>query len=298
MKVDELPRFLQTLESLPRPFDAQSILYDSIFRSGYLHFGFWPAEGDGPADLQRLLDNVRRAQARFAEELLAHLPPGRHRVLDVGAGFGRLASRLTAAGHAVTAVTPCAHQASEIIVRHPGVAVVRGRLEEVGPALPAGGFDVIVFSESFRYVHLPRALAIVDRLLARDGRVLIADWFAREPAAARPAGGGHDHVERAFREAIAAYGLAVVAERDVTGNVLHTVKLAHDVLCELYLPLVGFAFATLAQRRRRVFRLALRVWRRWFEPSVLRHLPGLADPAAFTTRYRYLFVVLGRRPVS
>src|SRR3970282_936798 len=152
MKVDELPWFLRTLESLPRPFDAQSILYDSIFRSGYLHFGFWPTEGDAQSDLQRLLDDVRRAQVRFADELLAHLPPGRHRVLDVGAGFGRLASDLTMAGHAVTAVPPGAHQANEISARHPRVATIRGRLEEAGPALPAGGFDVIIFSESFRYV--------------------------------------------------------------------------------------------------------------------------------------------------
>ncbi|MGH7256376.1 MAG: hypothetical protein ACREI3_11420, partial [Nitrospirales bacterium] len=68
MKIEELPQFLRILETHKGSFDPLHLMYHKVFRSGYLHFGFWPAERATDADLEALLDNFRSAQARFADE--------------------------------------------------------------------------------------------------------------------------------------------------------------------------------------------------------------------------------------
>jgi SAM-dependent methyltransferase len=291
VRIEELPKFLQTLGNQNGSFDPLHILYHHVFRSGYLHFGFWPEEHGKDADLQAVLESLRSAQARFADELLATMPKGTHRVLDVGAGFGRFSLELLRQGHSVTAITPCRYQAQQIVDQSPEIRVEHGRFQEVAWNLPSGSFDIILFSESFRYIPLKEAFQLFDRLLSRNGHLVLADWFAHNYPGARH---GHDHNDQAFRDAARDKGFAIVSERDVTKNVLPTVQLAYDVLCEFYLPLAGFVLAKFAQKRPRLFRLCLKWIIRWIEKKVLPQLPGRCDPMVFAAQYKYFFFVLRR----
>lgn len=291
VKVQDFPKFLSALGEQSGSVDPVHILYHHLFQSGYLHFGYWPEGGGREADLGALLEGFRSAQTRFANELLACFPPGTYRVLDVGAGLGRFSSELASRGHAVTAVTPCAYQAEQIAAKYPAVTVQNARFQEVGLSLPPASFDIILFSESFRYVGLAEAFPLFDQLLSPGGCVVIADWFVHAGAKARH---GHDHDHHMLRNETSARGFTIAIERDVTKNVLPTIKLTHDVLCELYVPLAGYVVAKLSQKYPRLFRLCLSRVLRWFERKILPQIPGRSDPAVFTERYRYFFFVLKR----
>ncbi len=291
VKVQDFPKFLSALGQQSGSIDPVHILYHHLFQSGYLHFGFW-SEGSGKdADLALLLEGFRSAQTRFADELLSCFPPGTYRVLDVGAGLGRFSSELASRGHAVTAVTPCAYQAEQIAAKYPAVSVKNARFQEVGLSLPQEGFDIILFSESFRYVALAEAFPLFNRLLSRGGCVVIADWFVHAGAKARH---GHDHDHHQLRSEATARGFTIAVERDVTQNILPTIKLTYDVLCELYMPLAGYVVAKLAQKYPRLYRLFLGRILRWFERRILPQVPGRSDPEVFAERYRYYFFVLKR----
>ncbi len=296
MKVQEFPEFLSELGRQTGSFDPVHILYQHLFQSGYLHFGFWP-EGNGKeVDLGELVERFRSAQTRFADELLACFPQGTYRVLDVGAGLGRFSSELASRGHAVTAVTPCAYQVEQIAAKYPAVSVKNARFQEVGLTLPPASFDIILFSESFRYVALVEAFPLFDRLLSRNGFVVIADWFVHAGAKARH---GHDHDHHQLRTEASTRGFTVAVERDVTKNILPTIKLTYDVLCEFYMPLAGYVVAKLSQKYPRLYRLCLGRILRWFERKILPQFPGRSDPAVFAERYRYYFFVLKRaQPAS
>ncbi len=86
MKPTEFPEFLRSLGKHHKALDPMHLMYDNVLKSGYLHFGYWPTEQTNEASF---LGRFGQAQERFADELLACLPPGTHRVLDVGAGMGR-----------------------------------------------------------------------------------------------------------------------------------------------------------------------------------------------------------------
>ncbi len=288
MQPDEFPRLLRVLENQKGSFDPQLVMYDNVFRSEYLHFGYWPPEDAKETDL---LSDFRLAQERFADELLACLPAGSQRVLDVGAGLGRLSGEMACRGHSVTAVTPCSYQAERIAANYPRVSVQHGLFQTVGQTLLPASFDVILFSESFRYMPLTQVFPLLDRLLTRNGSVLIGDWFAQNTARA---GRGHDHNEAVFRRLAQGNGWTIVSERDVTANILPTVRLAHNVLCDLYLPLVGFVLAKFAQKRPTLFRFCSSWMIRWIEKKVLPQLSWRFEPTVFAAHYRYLFLVLRR----
>lgn len=133
------------------------------------------------------------------------LPPAPARVLEVGAGDGRLAARLALGGWDVTAVD-CSEQAVAA-ARARGVdAVCADFLEYRG-----GPFDVVAFTRSLHHMPLEPALERAEALLARDG-VLILEEFAYERADESTAQYLEDELEE-FRELgyLAAGGPAAAA---------------------------------------------------------------------------------------
>lgn len=286
MLPEELPNFLRQLDTHSAALDPMHLMYDNVLKSGYLHFGYWPIETNNKSGV---LEDFCSAQERFAEELMTCLPPGQHRVLDVGAGMGRLSNELTKRGHCVTAITPSSVQAAHIAAHYPAVTVKQGYFEDIGLTLSPNSFDLIVFSESFRYMPLDRVMPLFDRLLSEQGRILIGDWFTQRSGSSRP---GHDHNETIFRETVRQHRWAIISERDVTQNVLPTLILGRDILCRLYLPLAGLLLSKFAQKWPRLYRVCLPRMIRWVERRMLPQLTGRFEPAVFATDYRYLFLLL------
>jgi SAM-dependent methyltransferase len=133
-------------------------------------------------DEQRPLDdNWWQVYARIVA--LAH--PQGMRVLDIGSGTGRLAEALAEREHArVFAIDASPAMVEQARAR--GVNARVGRAE----ALPfkAGWFDVVVMRMALHLLDRPRALAQAARVLAPEGRIVIATedpasfdrvWFAR-----------------------------------------------------------------------------------------------------------------------
>ena len=115
------------------------------------------------------------------------------RIVDLGCGNGRLAILLSQAGNQVTGVDTSEEQ----------IRLARGNAEMAGPAahgsrpvspaaapvfkhapmedtgLPAGGFDLVILSQSLHHAAKPKeAIAESHRLLAPGGRILILDLLA------------------------------------------------------------------------------------------------------------------------
>lgn len=130
---------------------------------------------------------------------LAALPDAR-RVLDVGAGNGWLARRLTPA-YRVTAIDVDASAAGLGAIDDPRIGRVRAELE----ALPFddGKFDVVIVAAALHYaVELTRALREMARVLRRGGVLVIADSPFYPDALGR---------ERAWRRTLDYYERAGVA---------------------------------------------------------------------------------------
>ncbi|QSB14269.1 methyltransferase domain-containing protein [Natronosporangium hydrolyticum] len=112
---------------------------------------------------------------RWRDAVLAHLPDGPLRVLDVGAGTGFFAT-----------AWPRWRPGSSVVAVEPNQAMIRAGpesvryLRAVAERLPvrSGAFDVVWISTALHhFVDLPRAIAECVRALRPDGRLLIRTFL-------------------------------------------------------------------------------------------------------------------------
>jgi SAM-dependent methyltransferase len=103
----------------------------------------------------------------------AFLPEPGKRVVDVGAGTGKLTGALLDAGHSVIAVEPDPDMRATLIEHLPGVDAREG----VGEALPVEDHsaDAICYGQSWHWVEPVAAAREARRVLTEDG-VLALVW--------------------------------------------------------------------------------------------------------------------------
>ncbi|HEY7272401.1 MAG TPA: class I SAM-dependent methyltransferase [Actinoplanes sp.] len=113
------------------------------------------------------------------------LPDGARRVLDLGAGTGKLTRALLHRGLEVTAVDPSDGMLAELRRVLPGVPALAGSAEAI--PLPDRSVDAVVVGQAWHWVDPGRAVPEVARVLRPGGRLGLiwnvrdarADWVRR-----------------------------------------------------------------------------------------------------------------------
>lgn len=106
--------------------------------------------------------------------LLADAGP---RVLDLGAGTGKLTRRLVARGLDVTAVEPSDGMREQLTAVVPRVRALAGTAESI--PLPDGSVDAVLVAQAWHWVDTRRAIPEVARVLAPGG-ILGLVWNRRD----------------------------------------------------------------------------------------------------------------------
>jgi SAM-dependent methyltransferase len=107
------------------------------------------------------------------------------RVIDLGAGTGKLTRLIRDRGLSVTAVEPSPGMRAQLASSVPGVPVVDGSAESM--PLPSGSADVVLVAQAWHWVDPARAAPEVARVLRPGGRLGLlwnvrddnADWVRR-----------------------------------------------------------------------------------------------------------------------
>jgi SAM-dependent methyltransferase len=105
------------------------------------------------------------------------LPAGARRVLDLGAGTGKLTRQLAARGLDVVAVEPTDGMRAELERVLPGVPALAGSAEQI--PLDDGTVDVVLAAQAWHWVDPAQAVPEVARVLAPGGTLGLA-WNERD----------------------------------------------------------------------------------------------------------------------
>ncbi|HTM84543.1 MAG TPA: class I SAM-dependent methyltransferase [Mycobacterium sp.] len=105
------------------------------------------------------------------------LPTGAHTVLDLGAGTGKLTTRLVERGLDVVAVDPIAEMLEVLSTSLPGTPALLGTAEEI--PLPDNSVDAVLVAQAWHWVDPERALPEVARVLRPGGRLGLV-WNTRD----------------------------------------------------------------------------------------------------------------------
>jgi SAM-dependent methyltransferase len=99
------------------------------------------------------------------------------RVIDLGAGTGKLTRRLTASGAALLAIEPVAAMRATFARLLPAVPVLGGAAEAI--PLRDASAQAVVVGTAFHWFDGPTALAELHRVLSPGGRLGLV-WLARD----------------------------------------------------------------------------------------------------------------------
>lgn len=158
------PRFAtrDRRDQLARAFDSQGADYDRL-RPNY-----------PPSILRAILSAARTAHPQDA--------PGRPRIVDLGAGTGKLTHALAAGGADLIAVDPSRSMLDQLTATAPGAgtapATARIRVREAtaeSTGLPAGQADAVTAAQAWHWFDTDAASAEAHRLL-RPGGTLALVW--------------------------------------------------------------------------------------------------------------------------
>lgn len=101
--------------------------------------------------------------------------PDSARVLELGAGTGKLTGPLTALGHKVVATDPSTDMLQQLRTTAPGARRAAARAEQI--PLGPSAVDVVVSAQAFHWFDTERALPEIARVL-RPGGILATIWNA------------------------------------------------------------------------------------------------------------------------
>jgi SAM-dependent methyltransferase len=105
------------------------------------------------------------------------LPEAASRVLDLGAGTGKLTRQLRDRGLDVIAVEPSEGMREQLARAVPGVTVHAGSAEEI--PLADSSVDAVLVAQAWHWVDLSRAVSEVARVLVPGGRLGLV-WNIRD----------------------------------------------------------------------------------------------------------------------
>ena len=197
-----------------------------LFNTDHLHYGYWPD------DLPIKPSNFKDAQDLHSKLILDTIPEGVQTILDVGSGSGGLAEKMVLAGYQVDCVSPSEYMADRIEENlGDKVRVFHSTCEDL---ILDETYDMVLFSESFQYVNILKALNQVITATGSNGYLLICDFFRKPNTGKRPLGGGHNW--QTFQDKISEFPFQQLLNQDITAETAPTMDIFTTFINEVAEP--------------------------------------------------------------
>jgi cyclopropane fatty-acyl-phospholipid synthase-like methyltransferase len=212
--------------------DLELKLYSRILKNDMLHYGYFDDVDIAPEFIS--IGLLEQAQNRYAEIIAGQIADKTLPVLDVGCGMGGLSKFLLSKGIDVEALTPDKNQIDYIEKLEHGPVCHHSRFEDFRTEKKYG---TVINSESLQYLDLDKTFRKVDHILLPGGRWIITDVFRRHEESSNHS--GHRIGDLLCR--VKEQGWKVEYERDITPNVLPTLKLVYMYVDRYLIPLSHYA---------------------------------------------------------
>ena len=255
--------------------DSQLALYSQLI-GDFLHLGYFE-EDIQPEDMS--LNQMKRAQARYCEKVLAHIQDKELPVLDVGCGTGAMLKILLSAGFKPLGLTPDDNQVSHI--KTTSLPVLHTRFEDLSCIdQPVG---TLLTMESLQYLDPQIVFSKVRESLSIGGRWIICDYLnLKSESEKKPSW-------NSIYEGLKQHNFKIIHDEDITKNILPTIRFLYFLGEHFGMPLFDYMRVKLQNREPGIYYLLDEVIRE-FRDVLLNNL-AITDPDRFTLKKNYRLLV-------
>ena len=260
--------------------DAQLKLYGELMPGGFLHYGYFDDPQTAPREIS--LNDIARAQLRYAHVVLQDIGEGDGPVLDVGCGMGGLTRLLLERGLETVALSPDVHQIAHIAAQHPGAKTLQMRFEDLDGDEHAARYGALITAESLQYLEMDAALLLIRRVLKPGGRWIACDYFRIGDCLSE------SETWQGFAARLEKHGFEVCAKRDITPHVLPTLAYLHLWGAEIVGPILRFGVGKIKRKQPGLHHL-LGETLEMLDGRVEHHL-DLVCPDTFAANFQYVLL--------
>lgn len=263
--------------------DAELKFCADVLPGDFLNYGFYEDPSIPPEQIS--LHQIQQAQIRYGQLLVDQIRDRNSPVLDAGCGMGGLLNLLVAQKFAATALTPNHSQIEHIHARHPSVQLLEGKFDSETLRECGGRFGTVITSESFQYIKLVAGLKTLKHVLAPGGRWILCDYFRIAETKRRS---GHQWAD--FNDALVTHGWKVVSQRDITANVLPTLRYLHMLGGRVGIAAADFIVNKIRRKRpalHHVLEGVIGDWRSYLSDQV-----QTVSPEVFAREKKYMLMVM------
>lgn len=188
--------------------------YRDVLGLERLHYGIWNEEDE------LTFANLDVAQKRYEDLLIASIPEGAKRVLDVGCGTGEMCVSLKKLGYQIEGLSPDRNQ-KKAFAEKLDVPFHFTKFEDFEPEEEV--YDCIIMSESCQYIPMDQLFAVARKALKPQGRLIVCDYFVSDQNAGILSESGHDY--QTFLEESSSGGFLIADRRDITKEAAKTLDM-------------------------------------------------------------------------
>jgi len=261
--------------------DLELKLYSKIFRNDMIHYGYFDDIDITPEFIS--IGLFENAQRRYAEIIVEQIKDKKCCVLDVGCGMGGLSYYLLNSGFMVEALTPNKNQSKYIERMDHTLQCHNCKFESFSTDTK---FGTVINSESLQYIPLDDAFERVERIITPDGRWIVTDCFQIKDHAQRKS----VHALELFYQKAKEHSWNIIYERDITLNVLPTLKMVNVYVDRFLIPLSDYAEEKLKYKKAWLYYLTEQT--RNSITGKLKKQVSLIDPEIFIAEKKYMLFVL------
>ena len=265
-------------------YDLELYLYSKILNNNMLHWGYFENTEVEPDEIS--LKQIGEAQHRYANNILDQIADKKQPVLDVGCGMGGLAELMLEQSMDVEVLTPNKNQIAYINSRLPKLTAHRSKFEDF---VPTKKYGTIINSESLQYIKLDDAFLKVDTSILPNARWIITDYFRIND---NEKNHGSHRLED-FKEHVSKHGWNILVEKDMTLNVLPTIRFVNLYINRFLIPIKHYGFEKLRYKKGGLFYLTGRL-RDKIDSKIAKERASV-DPEVFVKDKKYLFIVLEKK---
>lgn len=265
-------------------FDLELYLYSKILSNNMLHYGYFENTDVAPATIS--LKQLEDAQVKYAQNIIDEIKDTQNPVLDIGCGMGGLSSMIMDKKIPVECLTPNKNQVDFIRQTFPNLTCHPSKFEELKTDQRYG---TLINSESIQYISLDKAFEQADKIAMPNARWIIVDYFRKNNDGINKS----SHLIADFLKKIESSNWQLVSQRDITPNVLPTLRFANMYVERFLMPIKHFGYEKLRFKKPVLYFMTTAI-REKIEQKITKEKASI-DPIKFAAEKQYLFFVLERK---